>query len=202
MVSGKGEGRMLFYKLVMIQTSHFGEKCREGVYSEIYRVLKPGCVFACYEWCLTDKYDASNEKHRLIKKQIEVRGAIEEGPAGDGPPTVANAKNAGYLGLCNPTRKPAAVLPRCEIRLQFSPCMRGFKKHLPSDTREGGKVDPLLPALSCFRFCVPASLSALGLSRSVDPFRMLVFAPPLIVCTSDSRLETKPTPSVRSMHAS
>ncbi|CAM9227169.1 unnamed protein product, partial [Ectocarpus fasciculatus] len=44
---------------------------REGVYSEIYRVLKPGCVFACYEWCLTDKYDASNDKHRLIKKQIE-----------------------------------------------------------------------------------------------------------------------------------
>lgn len=45
---------------------------REGVYGEIYRVLKPGAVFACYEWCLTDKYDASNEKHRLIKKQIEV----------------------------------------------------------------------------------------------------------------------------------
>lgn len=42
------------------------------MYSEIYRVLKPGCVFACYEWCLTDKYDASNDKHRLIKKQIEV----------------------------------------------------------------------------------------------------------------------------------
>lgn len=43
------------------------------MYSEIYRVLKPGCVFACYEWCLTDKYDASNAKHCLIKKQIEVR---------------------------------------------------------------------------------------------------------------------------------
>ena len=23
---------------------------REGVYSEIFRVLKPGQVFACYEW--------------------------------------------------------------------------------------------------------------------------------------------------------
>lgn len=44
---------------------------REGVYGEIYRVLKPGSVFACYEWCLTDKYDPSNEKHRVIKKQIE-----------------------------------------------------------------------------------------------------------------------------------
>ncbi|CAN0252045.1 unnamed protein product [Ascophyllum nodosum] len=44
---------------------------REGVYSEIYRVLKPGAVFACYEWCLTDKYDPTNEQHRTIKKQIE-----------------------------------------------------------------------------------------------------------------------------------
>lgn len=51
------------------------------MYSEIYRVLKPGCVFACYEWCLTDKFDASNDKHRLIKKQIEVKK--EDRPAAD-----------------------------------------------------------------------------------------------------------------------
>ncbi|CAN0250895.1 unnamed protein product [Phaeothamnion confervicola] len=44
---------------------------REGVYGEIFRVLKPGTTFACYEWCLTDKYDAGNAEHRLIKKQIE-----------------------------------------------------------------------------------------------------------------------------------
>jgi sterol 24-C-methyltransferase len=30
---------------------------RRGVYGEIFRVLKPGAVFACYEWCLTDEYD-------------------------------------------------------------------------------------------------------------------------------------------------
>merc|ERR1711959_131993 len=30
---------------------------REGVYSEILRVLKPNGVFATYEWCLTDVYD-------------------------------------------------------------------------------------------------------------------------------------------------
>lgn len=46
---------------------------REGVYGEIFRVLKPGGIFACYEWCLTDKYDPENATHRLIKKQIEVR---------------------------------------------------------------------------------------------------------------------------------
>ena len=54
---------------------------REGVYSQIYRVLKPGAVFACYEWCLTPKYDGSNELHRTIKKKIE---------EGDGLPDMAS----------------------------------------------------------------------------------------------------------------
>lgn len=42
------------------------------VFSEILRVLKPGQVFACYEWCLTDKYDKTNEEHRRIKKQVRM----------------------------------------------------------------------------------------------------------------------------------
>ena len=53
---------------------------REGVYSEIFRVLKPGQYFACYEWCLTPKYDKNNEYHKLIKKKIE---------EGDGLPDMA-----------------------------------------------------------------------------------------------------------------
>ncbi len=53
---------------------------REGVYGEIFRVLKPGQIFATYEWCLTDKYDKDNEYHRLIKKKIE---------EGDGLPDIA-----------------------------------------------------------------------------------------------------------------
>jgi sterol 24-C-methyltransferase len=53
---------------------------REDVYSEIFRVLKPGKTFACYEWCLTPLYDANNELHRLIKKKIE---------EGDGLPDMA-----------------------------------------------------------------------------------------------------------------
>jgi SAM-dependent methyltransferase len=54
---------------------------REGVYSQIYRVLKPGQIFACYEWCLTPKYDPNNELHRTIKKKIE---------EGDGLPDMAS----------------------------------------------------------------------------------------------------------------
>lgn len=30
-------------------------KIKIKVFSEIFRVLKPGQVFACYEWCLTPK---------------------------------------------------------------------------------------------------------------------------------------------------
>ena len=42
-----------------------------GCYSEIFRVLKPGGVFASYEWCLTDKHDPNNAEHVLAKKKIE-----------------------------------------------------------------------------------------------------------------------------------
>jgi sterol 24-C-methyltransferase len=54
---------------------------RQGVYSEIFRVLKPGQIFATYEWCLTPKYDKNNAEHRLIKKKIE---------EGDGLPDMAS----------------------------------------------------------------------------------------------------------------
>jgi len=43
----------------------------EGVYSQIFRVLKPGGVFGVYEWLMTDKYDNTNEHHREIRLGIE-----------------------------------------------------------------------------------------------------------------------------------
>eukprot|EP00933_Yihiella_yeosuensis_P045398 TRINITY_DN40763_c0_g1_i1.p1 TRINITY_DN40763_c0_g1~~TRINITY_DN40763_c0_g1_i1.p1 ORF type:complete len:374 (+),score=67.99 TRINITY_DN40763_c0_g1_i1:137-1258(+) len=54
---------------------------RHGVYGEIMRVLKPGGKFACYEWCLTDKYNPEDPVHQKIKKDIEV---------GDGLPDLAH----------------------------------------------------------------------------------------------------------------
>jgi len=48
----------------------------EGVYSEIYKVLKPGGVFGVYEWVMTDKYDDENEEHRKIAYGIEVGDGI------------------------------------------------------------------------------------------------------------------------------
>jgi sterol 24-C-methyltransferase len=44
---------------------------RVTCYSEVLRVLKPGATFACYEWCMTDKYDATNPEHLRMKKDIE-----------------------------------------------------------------------------------------------------------------------------------
>src|SRR3954468_6902613 len=43
----------------------------EGVYSQIFRVLKPGGVFGVYEWLMTDNYDNTNEHHREIRLGIE-----------------------------------------------------------------------------------------------------------------------------------
>lgn len=48
----------------------------EGVYGEIYKVLKPGGVFGVYEWVMTDKYDETNEEHRKIAYGIEVGDGI------------------------------------------------------------------------------------------------------------------------------
>ena len=43
----------------------------EGVYSEIFRVLKPGGVFGVYEWLMTDNYNNDNVQHREIRLGIE-----------------------------------------------------------------------------------------------------------------------------------
>ena len=48
----------------------------DGVYGEIYRVLKPGGVFGVYEWVLTEDYDESNSRHREIAYGIEIGDGI------------------------------------------------------------------------------------------------------------------------------
>eukprot|EP00048_Salpingoeca_helianthica_P014351 m.221273 g.221273 ORF g.221273 m.221273 type:complete len:352 (-) comp15755_c0_seq1:620-1675(-) len=49
---------------------------RKAIYSEIFRVLKPGATFALYEWCMTDKYDPTNAEHNEIKHGVEVGDAL------------------------------------------------------------------------------------------------------------------------------
>lgn len=51
---------------------------RVQCYAEVLRCLKPGAVFACYEWCMTDKYDANNKEHQRLKKDIELGNGLPD----------------------------------------------------------------------------------------------------------------------------
>ena len=46
--------------------------------AEMRRVLKPGAIFLCYEWCLADRYDLGCAEHVTIKKQIEEGGGLPD----------------------------------------------------------------------------------------------------------------------------
>lgn len=48
----------------------------EGVYEQIYKVLKPGGKFGVYEWVMTDAYDETNPEHRQIAYGIELGDGI------------------------------------------------------------------------------------------------------------------------------
>ena len=49
-----------------------------GCYGEVFRVLKPGGCFAAYEYCLTSRFDSNNPRHRKIKSDLEVGGALPD----------------------------------------------------------------------------------------------------------------------------
>lgn len=50
----------------------------EGVYSEIFRVLKPGGVFGVYEWLMTEEFDNDKLDHRRIRLDIEQGDGIAQ----------------------------------------------------------------------------------------------------------------------------
>ena len=67
---------------------------RIEVFAELFRVLKPGAPFACYEWVMTGAFDKANAKHAEAKLNIEVGNGIAElGSAGE---VVAALKQAGF----------------------------------------------------------------------------------------------------------
>lgn len=66
-----------FDKVFSIEaTCHSRE--RRDVFGEAYRILKPGGLFATYEWCTTDKYDPKNPAHVRAKQQIEEGNALPD----------------------------------------------------------------------------------------------------------------------------
>lgn len=48
----------------------------EDVYGQMYSVLKPGGVFGCHEFALTDKYELMNPEHLRIVRGIELGTGI------------------------------------------------------------------------------------------------------------------------------
>jgi sterol 24-C-methyltransferase len=47
-----------------------------SVYSEAFRLLKPGACFGAYEYCLTHRYDAGNPDHLKLKADMERGGGL------------------------------------------------------------------------------------------------------------------------------
>ncbi|KAJ7435023.1 delta-sterol C-methyltransferase [Mycena galericulata] len=50
----------------------------EGVYGEIFKVLKPVRTFGVYEWCMTDDWDPSIPAHAELQHEIELGSGIPE----------------------------------------------------------------------------------------------------------------------------
>ena len=57
-------------------TCHAPDK--KKVFGEIFRVLKKGSQFTGYEWCVTDKFNANDPEHKVIKKGIEEGDALPD----------------------------------------------------------------------------------------------------------------------------
>ena len=67
---------------------------KEGAYSEIWRVLKPGGFFVGYEWCMTPAYDAANPEHLKLKKGIEEGNSLPDIASFD--EVLSALKNVGF----------------------------------------------------------------------------------------------------------
>ena len=49
-----------------------------GIFSEVFRILKPGACFGTYEYCLTDLFDPGNPRHLRIKADLELGGGLPD----------------------------------------------------------------------------------------------------------------------------
>lgn len=73
-------------------TAHAPDK--EGVFAEIWRVLRSGGVFGGYEWCMTPGYDAEDPVHQKIKKDIETGNGLPDVASFDD--VIGALRNVGF----------------------------------------------------------------------------------------------------------
>ena len=65
-----------------------------SIYSEVFRLLKPGAEFAAYEYCVTDRFDAQDPLHVRLKDDMQLGGGL---PVIDDMSTVDNAlRSVGF----------------------------------------------------------------------------------------------------------
>lgn len=88
-------------------TCHAPDKV--GIYAEILRLLKPGQLFAGYEWVVTEKYDPNNAEHVKLKKGIEVGNGLPDLETPD--VIVAALKKAGFEVLESYDLAPKSDIP-------------------------------------------------------------------------------------------
>ena len=51
---------------------------KAAIFGEAFRLLKPGGRFGTYEYCLTDRFDAGDARHRRIKADLELGGGLPD----------------------------------------------------------------------------------------------------------------------------
>ena len=51
---------------------------KAAAFAEAYRILKPGGLFASYEWCMTSRFDPANADHQHIKREIMIGNALPD----------------------------------------------------------------------------------------------------------------------------
>ena len=140
---------------------------RTKCYAEIYRTLRPGSIFACYEWCMTDLYDPTNPEHRKIKKQIE---------EGDGLPDIC------HTSQCLDSLKEAGF----EILEERDMCLDDYGQS------QGGKpwMLPLLPSWNPFTQRFQFNPLGFFLTNNVLKLLELLRLAPRGTCKTQSMLQT------------
>lgn len=136
-------------------TCHAPERIQ--AFREIGRVLKPGALFAGYEWCLTARFDPLEREHLAIKKRIEQGNGLPdltEASAVTSALRAAGFETTEAKDLAETTGSDAAwYTPLAEHGLS----LRGFLR-----TRAGRGLTN-----RCLRFaerfgCVPSGMAAVS----------------------------------------
>lgn len=114
-------------------------------------MLKPGQLFALDEWCMTDKYDPGNSRHRSIKAEIEL---------GNGLPDIRTTKqciqalkDAGFEVSSTPNTTHHSIKNRRNsfnfLREEISPCL--FEQHSNNHKKNLKKWTNICTTCNCDR---------------------------------------------------